>query len=112
EAALLAAIFDRRTPVMEVVAAEGVMATGRLGSDHLGIARASFEDMLARAASLIFAALDGNASPALPSLPPDRAPARRPTPLSSLDVPKIAIRQALRKIAVGIYRSVYRGPRW
>ena len=112
EAALLAAILDRRTPVMEVVAAEGVIAAGRLGSDHLGIARATFEDMLARAASLIFAALDGNASPALPKLPPDRAPAGRPAPLSSLNVAKIAIRQALRKVALGIYRSVYRGPRW
>jgi hypothetical protein len=112
EGALLAAIFDRRTPVMEVVAAEGVMAAGRLGSDHVGIARATFEDMLARAASLIFAALDGDASPALPNLPPDRAPARHPAQLSSLDVPKIAIRQALRKVALGIYRSVYHAPHW
>jgi hypothetical protein len=112
EASLLAAIFDRRTPVMEVAAAEGVIAAARLGSDHLGIARATFEDMLARAASLIFAALDGKASPALPQLPADRAPAKRPAPLSSLAVPKIAIRQALRKVVREIYRSVRHTPHW
>jgi hypothetical protein len=112
EAALLAAIFDRRTPLMQVRAAEGVIAAGRLGSDHGGIARATFEDMLARAATLILAALDGNASPVLPDLPPDPAATRHRAPLSVPGVAKIAAGQAARKIALEAYRLCCNAPHW
>ncbi|RUY82185.1 formyl transferase, partial [Mesorhizobium sp. M7A.F.Ca.CA.001.10.2.1] len=56
EAALLASILAGRTPLARIEENGVAIAAGRLGTEYGGIALASFQDMLARTASLIVAA--------------------------------------------------------
>ena len=112
EGALIAAIISGRTPVMEVVGVEGVVAAGRLGAERAGIARAMFEDMLARSTTLIVAALDGAAGSKLPSLPAVDVPVGATMALSTSDLPRIAVAMAARKAVRQMYRLGFRTPHW
>ena len=67
EAGLLAAAFSGRAPVAALRAPGATVAAGRLGTEMQSVALASFEDYLARTITLILAALDGAASPTLPT---------------------------------------------
>lgn len=67
EAGLLAAVFARRAPVAALRAPGATVAAGRLGTEMVNVALAAFEDCLARTITLILAALDGGASPTLPT---------------------------------------------
>ncbi|TIU31812.1 MAG: formyl transferase, partial [Mesorhizobium sp.] len=69
EEALLALILAGRTPLARLEQNGTTIAEGRLGTEYHGIALASFQDMLARSASLIVAAVNGAARSHLPVLP-------------------------------------------
>ncbi|TPK97857.1 formyl transferase [Mesorhizobium sp. B2-4-14] len=112
EAALLASILDGRTPVARIEENGAVVAEGRLGTEYGGIALASFQDMLARTASLILAAMTGAARAALPVLPePAQADALPQIPSTA----KLGVRagKALaRRIVQKIYHLCYNAPHW
>ena len=117
EAALLALILDGRTPIARVEESGATVAEGRLGTEYGGIALASFQDMLARTASLILAAMppsavNGAARAALPVLP---EPAQAGAPPQIPSPTKLGIRagKALaRRIVQKIYHLCYNAPHW
>ncbi|TPK72245.1 formyl transferase [Mesorhizobium sp. B2-4-17] len=112
EAALLASILDGRTPIARIEENGTVVAEGRLGTEYGGIALASFQDMLARTASLILAAMTGSARAVLPVLPePAQADALPQIPSTA----KLGVRagKALaRRIVQKIYHLCYNAPHW
>ena len=75
EPGLLEAILAGRSPQVRVVGPDGALATARPGAERMGLVKGAFEDMLARVATLIEAALDGAAA-AVPPPIPGEAPAR------------------------------------
>src|SRR5439155_12797386 len=79
EAALLALILAGRTPLARIEENGVAIAAGRLGTEYGGIALASFQDMLARTASLIVAAMTGTAR-SVPDLPEPAQPNPPPMP--------------------------------
>lgn len=108
EAALVEAALDRRAPLMEIVADDRVVAAGRLGTESGAISRAAFEDMVARASTLVVAAIEGRGAAAVPTLPSDRAwkaPAHR-------RFLSMAIDRVLSKAARELYRLVCDVPHW
>ncbi|MCZ8546608.1 formyl transferase [Mesorhizobium qingshengii] len=113
EEALLALILDGRTPLARVEENGVAVAAGRLGTEYGGIALASFQDMLARTASLIVAAMTGAAkATALPALP-EAAQAGAPPPMPSAG--KLGARAAkalARRIVQKIYHLCYNAPHW
>lgn len=111
EAALLALILDGRTPVARIEENGATVAEGRLGTEYGGIALAAFQDMLARTASLILAAVTG-AAPAVPVLP---EPAQTGAPPAIPSTAKLGIRggKALaRRVVQKIYHLCYNAPHW
>ena len=111
EAALLALILAGQTPLARVEENGAAIAAGRLGTEYGGIALASFQDMLARTASLIVAAMSGAAS-AVPLLP-EPAQAGAPPPMPSAS--KLGVRAAkalARRIVQKIYHLCYNAPHW
>jgi hypothetical protein len=113
EEALLALILNGQTPLARVEENGAAIAAGRLGTEYGGIALASFQDMLARTASLIVAAMTGTAkATALPALP-EAAPAGAPPPMPSAG--KLGVRAAkalARRIVQKIYHLCYNAPHW
>jgi hypothetical protein len=112
ETALVAAIVEKRTPVVEVHSADGVLARARPGSEHSGVVKATFEDMLARTITLILAALDAAASRELPNLPTNAPSPERSRPPKKIAVPELVARQLASKIVREVYRRTYHSPHW
>ncbi|UVK46410.1 formyl transferase [Mesorhizobium sp. AR07] len=111
EAALLALILNGQTPLARIEENGVAIAAGRLGTEYGGIALASFQDMLARTASLIVAAMSG-AAKAVPALP-EPAQAGAPPPMPSAG--KLGVRAAkslARRIVQKIYHLCYNAPHW
>ena len=111
EAALLALILNGQTPLARIEEDGVAIAAGRLGTEYGGIALASFQDMLARTASLIVAAMT-RAAKAVPVLP-DLTQMGAPPPMPSAG--KLAVRagKALaRRIVQKIYHLCYNAPHW
>ncbi|TPI33043.1 formyl transferase [Mesorhizobium sp. B3-2-1] len=112
EAALLASILDGRTPLARIEENGAVVAEARLGTEYGGIALASFQDMLARTASLILAAVTGAARGALPVLP-EPADGRAAPSLPSAGKLGVKAGKALaRRIVQKIYHLCYNAPHW
>jgi hypothetical protein len=113
EEALLALILNGQTPLAQVEENGVAIAAGRLGTEYGGIALASFQDMLARMASLIVAAMTGAAkATALPVLP-EVAQAGTPPPMPSAAKLGVKAAKALaRRIVQKIYHLCYNAPHW
>jgi len=111
EEALLAAALAGGSVVAEILEGERVIAAGRLGTEHGGVALLAFEDMAARLTTLITAALSGGATAELPRLPEEAAKVGSVQP----NPPNLA-RRAARAIAGQavrrLYRLVSRAPHW
>jgi len=112
EEALLALILAGRTPLARLEGNGATVAEGRLGTEYHGIALASFQDMLARSASLIIAAVDGAARSLLPVLP---EPSSEAAALAMPSATKLGVRAAkatARRIVQQIYHLCYNAPHW
>ena len=108
EPGLLAALLAGRTPTLRVLGPKGPISAGRPGAETLGMLKTSFEEMLARAATLIEAALDGAAPAAALAPLKDAEPPARPAqgffPLAA----KMAKRRAVR----AVYAAACHAPHW
>ncbi|GGE10620.1 hypothetical protein GCM10011390_32100 [Aureimonas endophytica] len=112
EDALLAALLAGRNPVAEIREGNRIVAAARLGTDYGGILRASFEDALARTATLILATLAAeDAGRAAPRLLPSDVPPPAP-PLA----PAVLAERIGRLLTLGLARRLYRlafdSPHW
>ncbi|MFB9980013.1 formyl transferase [Mesorhizobium kowhaii] len=111
EAALLALILNGQTPLARIEENGVAIAAGRLGTEYGGVALASFQDMLARTASLIVAAMT-NAAKTVPVLP-EPAQAGAPPPMPSAAKLGVRAGKALaRRIVQKIYHLCYNAPHW
>ncbi|MGD0635718.1 MAG: formyl transferase [Beijerinckiaceae bacterium] len=113
ERSLLASIVAGRAPVAALDNGVDIVAIGRLGTEHDGITLATFEDCLARAITLIAAALDGAASRGLPSQDLAEAPtspaARR---FGLWATGKKVAKDLARTLARRFYTLFYHAPHW
>ncbi|HLN10302.1 MAG TPA: formyl transferase [Xanthobacteraceae bacterium] len=107
EAAAIGALAQGRTPVLGVVdAASGrQIVSGHPGTENKHSIVLAFEDVLARAATLITAALDGAATRYGGSL----SPAVSAGPLT---ISRFALRSLSNAIARRLYRLCYQAPHW
>ncbi|CDX36830.1 conserved hypothetical protein [Mesorhizobium sp. ORS 3359] len=112
EEALLALILAGRTPLARLEQNGAVVAEGRLGTEYHGIALASFQDMLARTASLIVAAVNGAARSHLPVLPEPPSGASSPPMPSATKLGMRAAKATARRIVQQIYHLCYNAPHW
>ncbi|WP_434722187.1 glucosamine inositolphosphorylceramide transferase family protein [Mesorhizobium sp. RIZ17] len=112
EEALLALILAGRTPLARLGQNGATVAEGRLGTEYHGIALASFQDMLARSASLIVAAVDGAARSSLPVLPEPSSEAPVPAMPSATKLGVRAAKATARRIVQQIYHLAYNAPHW
>ncbi|MEZ2329813.1 formyl transferase [Mesorhizobium sp. RCC_202] len=112
EAALLALILAGRTPTARLEQNGAVVAEARLGTEYHGIALASLQDMLARSASLIVAAVGGAARSTLPVLPEPSSEALPPPMPSAAKLGVRAAKATARRIVQQIYHLCYNAPHW
>ncbi|MCA0016108.1 formyl transferase [Mesorhizobium sp. B292B1B] len=112
EAALLAPILDGRTPTARIAENGTNIAEGRLGTEYGGIALASFQDMLARTASLILAAMTGAARHSLPVLPEPAHGNAAPAMPSAAKLGIRAGKALARRVVQKIYHLCYNAPHW
>lgn len=112
DAALLGALIEGRTPLVEIVEGGRVVAAGRPGTEYGGVALAAFEDVLARIATLIVAALSQAGGAVLPALPGEepRAPAR--PALEAAALAKIAAKKLAGVVARRLYHLCCHAPHW
>ena len=107
EPGLIAALLAGRTPTVRVLGPTGPISAGRPGAETLGMMKTSFEEMLARSATLIEAALDGAAPAlALAALKDAEPPALAQGWLARAG--KIAKRRAVR----AVYGALCHSPHW
>lgn len=111
EAALLALILDGRTPIARIEENGTTVAEGRLGTEYGGIALASFQDMLARTASLIVAAMAGTAR-TVPILPEPAQAGPSPQIPSTTRLGIRAGKALARRVVQKIYHLCYNAPHW
>jgi hypothetical protein len=107
ERGLAEALLACRTPTVRVLGPSGPIAAARPGAETLGVARTSFEEMLARTATLIEAALDG-AAPAASLTPLKDAELSAPAQGFWTRAAKIAKRRAVR----AVYAAGFHAPHW
>ena len=112
EAGLLAALVAGRSPTVRVLGPTGPIAVARPGSDAPGLVKTAFEDMLARVATLIEAAMDGAAASTPPAIPGEPAQAFDPAALA----PRKWVARAARTVKQGAMRGAYttlcHAPHW
>ena len=112
EPGLLAAILGARAPIVRLVGPQGVVAAARPGSECAGLVKASFEDMLARVATLIEAALDG-AAPSAPCAAPGETDVRfDAAEIAPSRWTKRALATFRRGATRAIYRALFNAPQW
>ncbi|SFP38489.1 hypothetical protein SAMN03159463_04141 [Mesorhizobium sp. NFR06] len=112
EEALLAPILAGRTPSARLEQNGATVAEARLGTEYHGIALACFQDMLARSASLIVAAVNGAVRSTLPVLP---EPSSEALPAAMPSAARLGVRAAkatARRIVQQIYHLCYNAPHW
>ncbi|PBC06452.1 formyl transferase [Mesorhizobium sp. WSM3859] len=112
EEALLALILAGRTPHARLEQNGTTVAEGRLGTEYPGIALASFQDMLARSASLIVAAVNGAARSHLPVLPEPSPEVASSVMPSATKLGVRATKATARRIVQQIYHLCYNAPHW
>jgi len=107
ETAALATLAQSRVPAVAVIDAHtgDEIAGGCPGTESSGILVLAFEDLLARTATLIAAALDGAATRA-----PEVAP--RSARSSASAVARFAVRSLASQITLRLYRLCYDAPHW
>src|SRR5712691_1875634 len=107
EVAALAALTQWRTPVVAVIdASTGVeIVSGHPGTESGGVLVLAFQDVLARTATLITAALDGGAAMQVGEL-------RQSATTSTQAVTRFAVRSLSRALASWLYRLCYNAPHW
>ncbi len=96
------------TPSAELREGNVLVAAGRLGTELGGIVLATFEDCLARATTLILAALSGGAK-TVPALPPHAGVAPEPVPVRATT---LAAKGLARGLVKHVYRALYHAPHW
>lgn len=112
EAALLALLLEGRTPLVALRARQGVIAAGRPGTEYGGVLLASYEDVTARIATLIVAAVGGSRRLRLPALPGDQvAPGMLALPTASA-LAKIAARKLAGVVLRRLYHLCCNAPHW
>lgn len=112
ETALLGILLQGRIPKAEIVDGNSVVAAARLGNAFGDVARASFEDALARMSTLIVAALQGGASTTLPGLPGDASNAPAPIAPDAQELAATAAKDVARWIVRRLYDLCYHSPHW
>ncbi len=107
EGAMLAALAQWRTPVVAVIdAANGAeIASGHPGTETSGILVLAFQDVLARTATLVVAALDRTAARKVAEAP-------RPAPVNARAVARFAVRSLSGTLASWLYHLCYNAPHW
>jgi hypothetical protein len=107
EAAALAALVQGRTPVVAVVdAATGVeIAAGHPGTESRGILVLAFQDILARTATLITAALNTGAARPVAAL-------SRAATVNTRTIARFAVGSLSRTLASWLYHLCYNAPHW
>jgi hypothetical protein len=110
EASLAGILIRGRSPVAAIHEAGRQLATGRLGIEVGGSLVCALQDVTARLATLILAALAGTAG-RLPILPDD-SHTRMATPLSLANSTMRTVWQAGRAAALKAYRLAYAAPHW
>ena len=112
ETALFSILLEGRVPCAEIQEGTSAVAAARLGTEYGGIALASFEDAVARASTLIIAAVKGCASGKLPRLPDEKDgfPALHipTTPMLA----RTAAKSVARRIVRQAYQLCYNAPHW
>lgn len=111
EGGLLASLLAGRVPVVTLVEAGRILTSARLGTESIGSALISFEDAVARATTLLVAAVAGRH----PSRSPADANPSDPPPKADLPLFQVGVRvttmiawEVLRRI----YHLCYRAPHW
>ena len=113
ERGLLASLLEGHAPVATLRATAGdVIAIARLGTEYGGIARAAFEDGLARTTTLILAALAGGASTTLPTIVGETPRTAAPAGLDLGQVTRRATRMLARTIVRRLYHLCFHAPHW
>jgi hypothetical protein len=112
ETALFDIVLEGRVPHAEIVEGNIVIAAARLGTEHGGIALASFEDALARVSTLIVAAVKGCASRALPMLPDETGKPALPVTPAASHLAVVAAKRVARQIVHQLYRLCFHAPHW
>lgn len=111
EEGLLASLLAGRMPVVTLVETGCVLASARLGTESIGSVLIAFEDAVARATTLLVAAVAGRRQSGSPADagPPDPPP-KADLPLSQLGVRVTTMLawEVLRRI----YHLCYRAPHW
>jgi hypothetical protein len=107
EAAALAALAESRTPIVSVIddSSGAEIASGHPGTETAGVLTFAFQDVLARAATLIVAALDG-AAPRLAAGP------RRAGQVTSAAIAAFAAKSLARAAVRQLYHLLYNAPHW
>src|SRR5712691_10294138 len=107
EAAALAALTQWRTPVVAVIdASTGVeIVSGHPGTESSGVHVLAFQDVLARTAALLTAALDGGAATQVCQL-------QQSATANTQAVTRFAVRSLSRALASWLYRLCYNAPHW
>ncbi len=111
EAALLTSLLAGRSPLATLGAGDRVVAAGRFGTEAGGVALTAFEDSLARATTLILAALAGT-GPRLAESEIAAAEGPVPTGLGVAALGKRATRMLAWSILRRLYHLCYRAPHW
>ena len=107
EAAAIGALVQSRMPVIAVVdAASGNdVVAGRPGSETKGILILAFEDLLARTATLLIAALDQAAARHVADVP-------RAATTGTTSLARFAARSLANAIVMRLYRLCFHAPHW
>jgi hypothetical protein len=109
---LLSAILARRAPEARIVTEAGVVACARPGAERMGLAKATFEEMLERAATLIACALDGAGAAELPALADETTSAAAPLAFSAKALAKTALARVKQRAMRVVYAKLFHAPHW
>ncbi|MDE3177535.1 MAG: formyl transferase [Pseudomonadota bacterium] len=112
EAGLLAALVAGRSPTVRVLGPAGPIAVARPGTDAPGLVKTAFEDMLARVATLIEAALDGAAATPPPAIPGEPAQAFDAAALAPRKWLARAARTVKSRAMRAAYTTLCHAPHW
>lgn len=107
---LLSAIMDGQTPIARISENGTVIAAGRLGTEYGGVVLASFQDCLARTATLIASAISSEGRTAGSDFPDLQD--ERPKGLSNGRLTVLGARKLAGQVVRQIYRLCYRTPHW
>jgi hypothetical protein len=112
EAALLDMLVAGRTPLVEIVEGDKVIAAGRPGTENGNIVLAAFTDVLDRLATLIVAALSGGGSVRVPALPGEDPSSGPALPAGPGVLAKAAAKELATTLVSRLYHLCCHAPHW